>query len=250
MMGIRRKVILGFAGIALLLFCSGMFALFELNRLSHTTQSLLDSSSRNIEISRAMLDAVQDQNTALLQMIVLNNNNYDSLYKAGKANFDKALEQATVTVGDLADLDSIYRSCNDYDQIVNDYVYASPEQSIDWFMNVYKTSYFKLTASIKNYMSSSQHSLNIKASQLEKNAYRTITPNVITLGVLVMIIAMFLFFVDLYVLKPIVNLNKSVGGYVNNRIPFNVKIESKDELLSLKENIEKLILAIKNKKND
>ena len=69
-MGIRQKIRLGFFALGLLLFFSGLMSYFELNKLSNSTRNMLDASLKNMELSKEMLDAVQDQNTALLQIMV------------------------------------------------------------------------------------------------------------------------------------------------------------------------------------
>ena len=83
-MGLKNKIRLGFLSLALLLFFSGIISYFELSRLSHSTHSMLGASFRNMELSKTMLDAVQDQNTALLQMIVSGSRNSDSMLIVGR----------------------------------------------------------------------------------------------------------------------------------------------------------------------
>ena len=87
-MGIRQKIRLGFFALGLLLFFSGLMSYFELNKLSNSTRNMLDASLKNMELSKEMLDAVQDQNTALLQIMVTGSAEYDSLLFAGRAKFD------------------------------------------------------------------------------------------------------------------------------------------------------------------
>jgi len=90
-MGIKQKIRLGFFALGLLLFFSGLMSYFELNKLSHSTRDMLDASLKNMELSKEMLDAVQDQNTALLQMLVAGDSRYDSLLFIGRARFDAAI---------------------------------------------------------------------------------------------------------------------------------------------------------------
>ena len=59
-MGIRKKIMLGFLSLGILLFFSGLMSYFELGRLTHSTQGMLHASRQNLEISKIMLDAVQD----------------------------------------------------------------------------------------------------------------------------------------------------------------------------------------------
>ena len=240
-MGIRKKIMLGFFSLALLLLFSGMVSLFELNRLSRTTKNLLDSSSRNMELSRQMLDGIQEQNTALLQMIVFGETDYDSSFVAGRKEFDKALAEATVTIRDLSELDSIYSAREYYNEVVSDYFNQWVRTDVDWFVDIYKTSYSRLTEAIKNYMTSSQYSLGVKASMLESNAYRAITPSIITLSVAILIVLMFYFLLDFYYTQPILKISKGLQDYLTSKIPFNVKTEGHDEISQLKDSVESLI---------
>ncbi len=247
-MGIRKKIMIGFLSLAALLFFAGMVSLVELLRLSKTTQVLLDSSTRNIELSRQMLDAVQKQNTALMQMVVAGRMEYDSLFLAGKRKFDRALAQATVTVRDLSELDSVYNARSHYNDVIADQLKVSGKNNTEWLVGVYNKAYYDLTSAVKNYMVSSQGSLGTRATQLEGNAYRAISPSIITLGVVILIVLMFFFLIDLYYIRPVLKITKGLDDYLSQKIPFNVKMEGKDEVFKLKEQIESLILIIKNKK--
>lgn len=100
-MGLKNKIRLGFLSLALLLFFSGIISYFELSRLSHSTHSMLGASFRNMELSKTMLDAVQDQNTALLQMIVSGSRNSDSMLIVGRQKFDSSMREANVLIRDL-----------------------------------------------------------------------------------------------------------------------------------------------------
>lgn len=241
----RRKILTAFSALGLLLFFAGVVSYLELNRLSEKTKNLLESSSSVMDVSKRMLDAVQDQNTSLLQMIAKGATENDSLFIVARANFEKALSEATITVRDLSELDSIYTACDSYNEVVDSYQWQGTAKDIDWFANVYKSSYYQLTRAIKEYMTVSQNSLARRAESLENNAYRAITPGILALGVAILILLMLYFLLDLYYFKPFSKMNKSLRGYITSRIPFNVKIEGKDEVLELKESIETLILTTK-----
>ena len=156
-MGLKNKIRLGFLSLALLLFFSGIISYFELSRLSHSTHSMLGASFRNMELSKTMLDAVQDQNTALLQMIVSGSRNSDSMLIVGRQKFDSSMREANVLIRDLQGFDSIYAANVAYNRIVDAYLSDSlHKNSVGWYVNIYETSYADLTTSIKNFMVSSQ----------------------------------------------------------------------------------------------
>lgn len=176
-MGLKNKIRLGFLSLALLLFFSGIISYFELSRLSHSTHSMLGASFRNMELSKTMLDAVQDQNTALLQMIVSGSRNSDSMLIVGRQKFDSSMREANVLIRDLQGFDSIYAANVAYNRIVDAYLSDSlHKNSVGWYVNIYETSYADLTTSIKNFMVSSQRIMDVKAQRLEDNAYRATMP--------------------------------------------------------------------------
>jgi len=143
-MGIRQKIRLGFFALGLLLFFSGLMSYFELNKLSNSTRNMLDASLKNMELSKEMLDAVQDQNTALLQIMVTGSAEYDSLLFAGRAKFDAAIREAKISIRDLRGLDSIYAANVQYTGVINNFFdnrAKTGRSDMNWFVGVYKTSY-------------------------------------------------------------------------------------------------------------
>ena len=250
-MGIREKIRLGFLALGLLLFFSGLISYLELNRLSRSTHSMLGASLRNMELSKKMLDAVQDQNTALLQMIVAGQPGGDSLLVAGRDKFDSALGEAKISIRDLQGFDSVCAANIRYNGIVDAYLRDSLKaDNVGWFVNIYKTSYSSLTSSIKNFMVSSQNSMDTKAIRLEDNAYRATMPGFIALLIALVIVVIFYYFVNLYYIKPVLKITHVLDAYLNSKIPFKVTLEGRDEVHRLKEYIEKLIDQLKSKRSE
>ena len=252
-MGIRQKIRLGFFALGLLLFFSGLMSYFELNKLSNSTRNMLDASLKNMELSKEMLDAVQDQNTALLQIMVTGSAEYDSLLFAGRAKFDAAIREAKISIRDLRGLDSIYAANVQYTGVINNFFdnrAKTGRSDMNWFVGVYKTSYYDLTGSIKNFMVSSQSVMDAKTAQLESNAYRAIMPGIIALAIAIIIIVMFSYFIDLYYVRPVLKITEGLHNYLNSKIPFKITMEGRDEVHKLKEYIEALIGLLKNKKSE
>ncbi len=118
-----------------------------------------------------------------------------------------------------------------------------------WYTREYEALYTQLTAAIKSYMTSTQSSLAPRTEQLKKNAYRAVTPVLISLAVMIAIVLMLFYFVNLYCVKPVVRINRSLGDFLAFHVPFAVKADCKDEVLELKEKIESLTIQLKQSKN-
>ena len=125
---------------------------------------------------------------------------------------------------------------------------AGDESGEVWYNEYYEKQYEKVVTAVRDYMTSTQSSLAPRAEQLKKNAYRAVTPVLISLLVMIATVLMLFYFTMLYCVNPIVAMNKGLGQYLTFRIPFAVKAECKDEILELKEKIEALVAMLKQNK--
>lgn len=238
-MGIRRKVMVGFLVLTVLLLFSSVVSFMELKRIGTQTQGILAASNKSLTLARTMLDAIDNQSYALQQMFIAGDQSYDTLYSANIAVFANALEGAKNDR--LAGIDSIEIAFNDYMDVAQYYRVRSAMPDVDWYNNEYASAYNRLSGAIKEYMTSSQNAIGPQALAIEHNAYRAITPSIITLGVILLIVLMLWYFLYIYGIKVILKLNRGLGDYLKYGIPFNVDIDGQDETVELRDNIAKLI---------
>ncbi|MBR5849644.1 MAG: hypothetical protein IKZ12_01100 [Alistipes sp.] len=277
MTGMRKRITVSFLSIACLLFISGMLSFVELNRLSRGTGDILAASRRNIELAKEMLDAAHELNVALIHRSVLSDRGYDSLCRAAMARLENVHLTARHEALDRSFLDSLSFATTEMKVLVDGYLTRSarraeqeaaaailadtlphddslwiaqvepmlhPEEHArpdGWYTEEFEASYNRLTAAVKAYMTSTQSSLAPRTEQMKKNAYRAVTPVLISLAVMIAIVLMFYYFMTIYCVNPVLGINKSLGNYLAFKVPFVVKEECKDELLELKEKIEQLI---------
>ena len=119
-----------------------------------------------------------------------------------------------------------------------------------WYAESYSKAYDKLTGSIKNYMISTQSSLAPRTEQLKRNAYRAVTPVLISLLVMIAIVLMLYYFVSVYLVRPVLSMNKSLGDFLRFGLPFKVKAEVKDEVAELKDRIDDAVQLAKRVKQE
>ena len=210
----RRRVTIGFLSIVCLLFFSGMVSFVELSHLSRDTGEILKANKRNIELAKEMLDAAYEQNVALIRLSVFGDNSYDSLCRSSMERLENTLLVAQSEALDKSFLDSL--------------AFATTE----------------LRLLTDNYLA-----FGARAEQMKKNAYRAVTPVLISLVVMIAIVLMLYYFMSVYCVNPIIRMNKGLGDYLSFRVPFAVKADCKDEVLELKEKIETLITVSKQPKS-
>ncbi len=113
----------------------------------------------------------------------------------------------------------------------------------------YDKLYRRLTGAIQTYMTSTQSSLAPRTEQMKKNAYRAVTPVLISLLVMIAIVLLLYYFMMLYCVNPIVRINRSLGEWLQFRLPFRPKGDFQDELAELQEKIDQLIGRSRSQQN-
>ena len=261
MTGLRKRVTVGFLSIVCLLFFSGMVSFLELSHLSRDTGEILKANKRNIELAKEMLDAAHEQNIALIHLAVFGDRSYDSLCRAELERLENTLLVAQNEALEKSFLDSLAFATTELRLLTDNYLAFGLAGSdslnvaqVDsvggrWYNDEYEALYGRLTSAIKNYMTSTQSSLAPRAEQMKKNAYRAVTPVLISLAVMIAIVLMLFYFMSIYCVTPIERMNKGLGDWLSFRVPFAVKGDLKDEVLELKEKIESLINISKQTKS-
>lgn len=264
MTGMRKRVTIGFLSIVCLLFFSGMVSFVELGQLSRDTDEILRANERNIALAKEMLDAAHEQNVALVRLSVFGDRSYDSLCRASMSRLEQTLLVAQNEALEKSFLDSLAFATTELRIVTDAYLAglaAEGPAGADsaaavrpdslggvWYSREYEALYSRLTSAVKSYMTSTQSSLAPRTEQMKKNAYRAVTPVLISLLVMIAIVLMLYYFMTVYCINPILRINKGLGDFLTFRIPFAVKGELKDEVAELKEKIDTLVKTVKQNK--
>ncbi len=245
MTGLRKRVSVGFLSIAILLSISGVIAFFELNTLSHDTKNILSVNNRKMELAHEMLGIVQRQDAAFVQMTLFDDRANEALCFESIEELDATLEVAASETSDRRLLDSLSFHLTQLELLVHTVV-SQPE--FDSLVMVDRTLYYDqylpihadIVSSINNLTTSSFKSIEPRAEQLQRNAYRAVTPVFISLVVMIVIVLLLYYFMIIYCVNPIVRLNRSLGDFLIYRLPFASKGDCNDEVKELQEKIESL----------
>ncbi len=260
MTGLRKRVTVGFLSIVCLLFFSGMVSFFELSRLSRDTGEILEANQRNITLAKTMLDAAHEQNVALIHLAVFGDRSYADLCRISLEKLENTLQTARDEARDKSFLDSLAFATTELRLMTENYLALGQEAGDSlvlaradsaggaWYNDEYEVLYSRLTSAIKSYMTSTQSSLAPRTEQMKKNAYRAVTPVLISLVVMIAIVLMFYYFMMEHCINPLLRINKGLENYLTFRIPFSIKGELRDEMQQLKEQVESLITWTKQQK--
>jgi hypothetical protein len=246
-MSIRIKIMLGFIILASMLFVSGAISIFELTKLGRSVKGLIYDNYRSIDYSRNMLDALEIQENALL-LFAEGDSTIALLkfYNAEKrflANLDSASVNLTLT-NELAYIDSVKHHYSVFMGHASPAL-SSAEFTLGFYLKEINPSINATSEHVKNLITVNQKGLFKSAAFLETSAQRASIPGLIVIITSLIFTFVFTYLVNHYFVSPILRLTKGINDYVKFRKPFEVHLETKDELYSLKESIVNLISILK-----
>ncbi len=244
----RKRMFVGFLSIILLLFFSGMVSLFELGRVSNDTEEILLASKSNVELAGEMISALNEQNDAMICMAVIGDvsDKYREACKNSIERLSNAVRMAGGRVEESGAVDSLVIHSNIINTMAIEYLDGSlglteEYTSHDWYVDSYKDEYLNVASQITDYMTGAQSTLGPEVNRLSRTAYRAVTPVFISLVVMLVVVLMFYYFLSVYYIRPVLRMNKSLGDYLTFKVPFDVGVTLRDELVELKERILALI---------
>ena len=246
-MGIRTKIMLGFMILASMLFLSGGILIFELTKLGKSVKGLIYDNYRSIDYSKNMLNALDDQENALLIFALGDSLDYKIKYEMAEQFFMASLDSASKNLT-LPDerlyIDSIRLNYSQFQHLANQAL-ESKQFNLGYYLKEVNPSIIITSEHVKNLITINQQGLFNSAAFLEASAQRALMPGLIVIITSLIFTFVFTYLLHHYFVSPVIRLTKGINDYVKFRKPFDVPLESKDELHSLKESIVSLIALIR-----
>lgn len=256
-----RRVRASFLSIILLLFFSGATSLLELERVSHDTEEILLASKLNVELAGEMISALNEQNDAMIYMAVVGDNSEDHRIRCINSiehlsTTTRAAYDRLASTENTSSVDSLLTSAKNINALAQDYLdkrvhlrileqmqYDSltPINTQIWYADNYKAEYMNVSRQITRFMTGANSSLGPSVNRLSNTARRAVTPVFISLIVMLVVVLMLYYFMRSYLVNPIMRINKNLEDYITYKSPFDKTIPCRDEMVSLRDNIIKLI---------
>lgn len=246
-MGIRTKIMIGFVILASMLFISGAISIYEITKLGKTVKGLIFDNYKSIDYSKNMLDALDDQETALLFFIngdtVAAKSEYFKAHHFFESNLDSAKNNFQLVEEQML-IDSVRLYYGKLKQQIVP-VFSSTNFSLNAYLDEINPHILVTNKHVKKLMIINQDALFQSATYLETSAQRASIPGLIVIITSLIFTFVFTYLVQHYFVLPIIRLTKGINDYVKYRKPFDVPLETKDELFSLKESIVNLISPLR-----
>lgn len=252
-MKIRYKILSGFIILATMLLIAGVISIIELTVISRSVNTLVADNFKSIEAAKIIDQAIEKQNIGALllvrgkqsegeKMIIM----ADSLFNMG----NELMHSITLLPDEKPLLDSI-KMQHVYFQGLWKPVFEknAPAQgfTIEWYYGQVFQPAMETQMLIDRVVDINQRMMYNSAAAIETNARRAIMPTIVAIISAVIFTLIFNYFINVYFVSPIVKITKGLENSAKFYTPFNVEIDTKDELFDLKQAIIHFIASYKTK---
>lgn len=244
-MGIRKKVLFGFLILATMLFLAGAWSIYELKTVGSSVQRLLDDNYKSINAANSMTEALEREDSAVLLLLSGHWKHGREIIESGDRSFREAFRIAenNLTIpGEKSYIAEIHKAYGVYKNLwLRPIVGTTREKNLDWYFQEAHASFLNVKLAVNRLRASNAQVMYQTATQLEDKAHRAVVPGVVAIVSALVFTIMFNYFINRYMVSPIIHMTKSVQGFLKNNEPFRLGVETKDELQRLAEAIQALV---------
>lgn len=252
-MRLRQKIFTGFLILALMLFIAGVWTIYELKNMGSPAQTILDKNHTRMRAAKTMIEALESEDRGILLLLQGNWGEGREIIAAADILFGKELETIVNNItlpGEQAYTDIIRSNYQIYKAVWERPIVDTERQgSLDWYFKTAHESFLDVKSSVNDLMFHNNQLMFDTASNLREKANRSVMPGLIAIISALAFTFLFYFFVNYYFVTPIVKITESVKKYSEQKTPFDVRIETNDEIHDLAESINNLCLVADSRSN-
>ena len=249
---IRTKILLGFLILAVMLAVAGAYSIHELTAIGASVQKLLDDNYKSINAAKQMMEALEREDSGILLLLL-------GKWKEGRAtiveahqNFEKAFDIAShnVTISGEKDVvDKIYAHYQAYrNSWEKPIVGTQYEGNLNWYFEKIHRDFMEVKSAVENLMTLNDNAMYQTASTLKNRAHRAVMPGIVAILTALVFTVIFNFFVNLYIVNPILSIIKAIKNFLQSGEPIKLSIDTSDELHELAASIINLTAMIRSPK--
>lgn len=246
-LGVRSKIFTASLVIALMLLLSGALAFFELGRMSRYISDFISNSILSVDLTRNLLNTSERYHSDLFRQI-----GGDGLLAQPETipaeEFEAGMERLYKVLASDSErrmADSVRYAYSAYMQVAQEIesVWLRPqEERTDWYFNRLQTVYTKLRGYLQRLSDTSQSAITDSYNSLQDSYYRSIMPGVIASAASIVLIILFVYFLNHYVVHPMLRMSRGLSDYRRTGKTYSVTFDyGGDQIQAMNEDIKEII---------
>lgn len=249
-MKLRLKILSGFFILALMLSIAGVWSIYELKSIGTSVQELLEENYKSINAAKSMIEALEREDSGVLLLILGKWQEGRRIIASADSLFEDAFSVAAnnITIsGEEQYIDSIRVSYSSYKSLwEKPIVDTRKEGNLSWYLDEVHQSFLNVKNSVSRLMTLNDNTMYNTASNLQNRANRAIMPGIVAIVAALVFTVLFNFFVNYYFVSPVVKMTRRVHKFLKDRHPFQMEVETRDEISDLATSINQLCARLVN----
>ncbi|QZE12849.1 hypothetical protein K4L44_09640 [Halosquirtibacter laminarini] len=242
-MKIRLKIFSGFIIMALLMVAAGAISGIEFSKIGVSINRILSQNNTKIKASNQMLTSLEKQNEGIL--LILQGQwsvGYED-FEQGGDSFLEALnivKKDTISKVERQSVENLAIFIDDLNMMKDSTLFNRKIATLEWYYQNPYPLLTKMTHEVIKIQKYNQNALFKTSTGLKERAKRAIVPGVVVVVALLLFISVFSYLVNHFFVEPIIRINDRANDNLRYGRPFDVNIQTNDELRKLAEVIKKL----------
>jgi len=238
---------LGFIVIGVVLFFSGIISIFEFSRMNNYVSELVSDNLRSIDAARNLRTITEQYNMQMMFGIGEQDQEQGIAKAINGDNIDipfQNLADTFISPDERNAVDSVRYAYTAYMQIANEAEEIWQEEYTvrrEWFFERLQPVYMKLSDYIQQLTFVSQDALIENSQTLEESFYRSLMPAVISVIMGILLVLLFNYFLNAYMINPILKITKGIKMYMTLGKNYDFKVDSDDEINELNNSVKDII---------
>ncbi|MBR2947525.1 MAG: hypothetical protein IKC17_02925 [Bacteroidales bacterium] len=228
-LGIRSKIIAASLVIMSVLLLSGVIAFFEFGRMRNNISTLISDNINCVNITRNMLTICDAYQAEIFQQISDETRIYPEIVSL--ESFEGELNSLTAKLNRKKDyqlVDSVRYAYSAYMQVTLDVnkIWSAPSEiRNDWYFNKLSVVYNKFRRYLQLMADDSQVALADNYDTMKESYYRSMMPSIVAMGAGIVMVILFIYFLNIYIIHPILKMTKGLRDYKENNKTYNVTFD-------------------------
>lgn len=250
-MGLRIKILAGFLILTLMLAIAGIWSIYELRATGFSVQAILDENIRSIHAAADMTEALEREDSAILLLLLGKWSDGRAMLSAADSLFNDRLNFAYTNItlpGEKAYLDTISQRYQAYKKLWERPIVDTPKEgNIEWYFNKIHIAFLSVKDGVEDLNNINNTAMYTVASDTKQRSKRAVMPGLIAILAALVFTFIFNYFVHYFMVSPIIRITERIEKFISSKKPYDVKIESHDELAKLSESISHLCEFVQSK---
>ncbi|NOZ47802.1 MAG: hypothetical protein GXO79_13625 [Chlorobi bacterium] len=244
-MNIRLKILSGFLILVLMLLVAGVISIYEFSKISNKVDKILNENYVSINATKSMITALEREDSGILLLLLGSWDEGRKVLKKADSAFIINLSIASRNLIDekeIALIKNISKQYTEYKKIwKHPIVGTKKEHNFEWYNKNLHHRFLMLSNSIQELTMTNQNIILNYAKHLKDKAQRAVMPGIIAIVSALLFSFIFSFFIHFYIANPISKITKRINDFILYKTPFEINIDTKDEIKSLADSIKELI---------